>query len=107
MIHFPDKTLQRYTLTHNTQDLYGADTQEYEYDSDILVDFQNETRREIREQYGVEKDNIYKIYFDKETSLNSSDELREENGTRYAILGEIMEYKHFHDYKKAYLVKKR
>lgn len=107
MIHFPDKTLKRYTYTKQKTDIYGANIHEYEYNDDILVDFQNENNSEVREQYGVEKDNLYKIYIDKNTTLNSSDELEDEDGNRYSIIGEVMEYNHFHNYKKVHLIRKR
>ena len=107
MIHFPNRVLRRYTYTKKKQDIYGADTYEYEYTDDLHVDFQNETNKETREEYGVEKNNLYKIYLDKNTPLNSSDELRDDDGNTYIIVGEIQEYNHFHDYKKAHLIKKR
>lgn len=107
MIHFPNLTLKRYTYTSNKTDIYGANIQDYEYADDILVDFQNENKAEVREQYGVEKDNLYKIYCDSNVTLNSSDELEDEYGNRYSIVGEVEEYNHFHNFKKAHLQRKR
>jgi hypothetical protein len=80
MIHFPNKTLQRYIPSKEETDLYGAKTMGYEYAEDITADFQNENNREIREAYGVDKDNLYKIYIDKNTQLEDTDELHDENG---------------------------
>lgn len=107
MIHFPNKTLQRYTLTQSGEDVYGATIQEYEYADDVQVDFQNENNKELREQFGVTKENLYKIYFNKDTNINDTDQLHDTNGDVYEVIGEIREYTHFHNYKKANLVKRR
>lgn len=107
MIHFPDTILHRYTYTKEASDIYGAITMEYEYEDDVLVDFQNETNNEIREAFGVARDNLYKIYFDKDTIIEDSDELHDDEDNIYTIIGEIREYTHFHQYKKANLIKKR
>ena len=87
--------------------MYGATTLEYEYAGDVLVDFQNEQNKEIREAFGVAKDNLYKIYFDEDTIIHDSDELRDDEGNTYIIIGEIREYTHFHHYRKANLIRKR
>lgn len=107
MIFFPNKTLQRYTPTQDSVDVYGATTKQYEYTEDVQVDFQNETNKEEREAFGVTKENLYKIYFDKNTNINSTDQLHDTNGDIYEIIGEIRDYNHFHDYKKANLIKRR
>lgn len=107
MIHFPNLTLHRYTYTKETSDVYGATTYEYEYSDDVLVDFQNESNQEIREAFGVERDNLYKIYFDKDTIINDNDELRDDEGNKYEIIGEIRKYTHFHNFQKANLTRKR
>lgn len=107
MIHFPNKTLQRYTLTQSGEDVYGATTSEYTYTDDVQVDFQNENNKELREQFGVTKENLYKIYFNKDTNINDTDQLHDTNGDIYEVIGEIREYTHFHNYKKANLVKRR
>lgn len=105
MIHFPDKILHRYTYTQQASDVYGATTYEYEYVDDVLVDFQNETNNEVREAFGVIRDNLYKIYFDNDTNINNTDHLKDDEGNTYEIIGEIREYTHFHDYQKANLIK--
>lgn len=107
MIHFPDKILHRYTYTDTGTDVYGASINEYVYAGDVLVDFQNEQNKEIREAFGVARDNLYKIYFDKDTIINDSDELRDDTGNKYEIIGEIRKYTHFHNYKEANLIRKR
>lgn len=107
MIYFPNVTLHRYTLTDETTDVYGATCYGYEYSDDVLVDFQNENNSEIREQYGVERGNLYKVYFDKNTVINDSDELRDDDGNCYEIIGEVMHYHHFLDYNKAHMIRKR
>lgn len=107
MIYFPNTTLHRYTLTKNGEDVYGATIQEYEYADDVQVDFQNENNKEIREEFGVTKENLYKIYFNKDTIINDTDQLRDETGDIYEIIGEIRSYNHFHNYKKANLIKRR
>lgn len=107
MIYFPNTTLHRYTLTQTGEDVYGATIQEYEYADDVQVDFQNESNKEIREEFGVSKENLYKIYFNKDTIINDTDQLHDENGDIYEVIGEIRSYNHFHDYKKANLIKRR
>ena len=107
MIYFPNTILHRYTLTQNGEDVYGATIQEYEYADDVQVDFQNENNKEIREEFGVSKENLYKIYFNKDTIINDTDQLRDDDGSIYEIIGEIRSYNHFHNYKKANLIKRR
>lgn len=107
MIHFPNKTLHRYTYTGEAEDVYGAPVKEYEYSNDFVVDFQPERSQEVRAQYGVETDNLYKIYFRKQDALEASDELEDSDGHRYSIIGDIQEYDHFLDFKKAHLIDKR
>lgn len=107
MIYFPDTNLQRYTYTVGSTGIYGEDLYDYEYAETILVDFQNENNAEVRHEYGVDKQNLYKIYMDNSVVLNNSDRLIDNIGNCYVIIGEVQEYKHFHNYKKAHLIKER
>ena len=107
MIHFPNKTLHRYTYTLETNDIYGTKTRDYQYADDITIDFQNESNQEIAHAYGVDLQNLYKIYAETETQLNDTDQLRDDEGNKYHIIGNIQVYDHFHNYKKAHLVRER
>jgi len=107
LIHFPDTTLQRYTLQTSGTGVYGETVGEYVYTDDIVVDFQNESNVEIAKQYGVELQNLYKIYLDINTPLNDTDQLRDKEGNRYHIIGQVQHYKKFHRYTKAHIVRER
>ena len=107
MIQFPNATLHRYSLFENGRGVYGETVTEYVYVDDITVDFQNENNVEIAKDYGVELQNLYKIYVDLNTPLLDTDQLRDDKGRTYHILGNIKEYDHFHHYKKAHLARER
>ena len=107
MIHFPDKTLHRYTYTSTASGVYGETVLSYEYVDDILVDFQNESNQEVAHAYGVDLQNLYKVYTDKDTPLDDTDQLRDNDGNTYHIIGNVQLYTHFHNYKKAHLVLER
>ena len=107
MIHFPDTTLQRYTLQTSGTGVYGETVEEYVYTDDIVVDFQNESNVEIAKQYGVELQNLYTIYLDIDTPLSDTDQLRDSKGDRYHIIGQVQRYPKFHKYTKAHIVRER
>ncbi len=107
MIHFPDTTLQRYTLHSSGTGVYGETITEYVYTDDIQVDFQNESNVEIAKSYGVELQNLYRIYLDQSTPLSDTDQLRDNNGNRYHIIGQVQRYPKFHKYAKAHIVRER
>ena len=107
MIHFPDTTLQRYTYNNNATGVYGETVQRYKYADDITVDFQNENNQEIAKEYGVELQNLYKIYLDLDVTLNDNDQLRDSSGNKYHIVGQVQKYKKFHKYQKAHIVRDR
>ena len=107
MIHFPDTTLQRYTYNNNATGIYGETVQKYKYADDITVDFQNENNQEIAKEYGVELQNLYKIYLDLGVTLNDNDQLRDSNGNKYHIIGQVQKYKKFHKYQRAHIVRDR
>lgn len=107
MIHFPDTTLQRYTYNNNATGIYGETVQKYKYADDITVDFQNENNQEIAKEYGVELQNLYKIYLDLGVTLNDNDQLRDSNGNKYHIVGQVQKYKKFHKYQRAHIVRDR
>ena len=107
MIHFPDTILHRYSYTENGTGVYGEHIKRYEYIDDITVDFQNENNTEIARQYGVDLQNLYKIYCDIDVSLNDNDKLHDTDGNTYHIVGNIQSYPKFHKYKKAHLVRER
>ena len=107
MIHFPDTTLQRYTLQTSGTGVYGETVEEYVYTDDIVVDFQNESNVEIAKQYGVELQNLYTIYSDISTPLDDTDQLRDTEGNRYHIIGQVQRYPKFHRYTKAHIVRER
>ena len=107
MIHFPDTTLQRYTYNNNATGIYGETVQKYKYADDITVDFQNENNQEIAKEYGVELQNLYKIYLDLGVTLNDNDQLRDSSGNKYHIVGQVQKYKKFHKYQRAHIVRDR
>ena len=103
MIFFPNKILKRYTYTKNGKGLYDENILSYEYIDDVQVDFQNETNSETAKDYGVELEDLYKIYFNDLTVIESTDMLEDDRGNRYHIIGGIQEYSHFLNFKKAHL----
>lgn len=108
MIHFPNRMLRRYSLVDvGETGVYGEPLRVYHYVDDIICDFQNENNHEIRKDYGVEKHNLYKIYLDANTELQSTDKLYDSNGHAYVIVGEIQEYTTLHKYKKVHVIKER
>ena len=107
MIFFPDTVLKRYTYTTTGTGVYGETTRGYEYAEDITVDFQNENNQEIAHQYGVDLQNIYKIYADIETTIEDNDKLVDNDGNEYHILGNVQRYSKFHKYQRAHLVRTR
>ena len=107
MIYYPDTLLKRYTYTDQSTGIYGETVQTYEYTDDITVDFQEESNQEIAKEYGVELQNLYKIYADITVELNDTDQLEDQQGTRYHIVGNVKHYKKFHKYQKAHLVRER
>ena len=108
MIHFPNATLQRYSYARQDGGgIYGESIYEYTYIDDVLVDFQNEGNAEVAHSYGVELQNLYKIYADESISLNDNDKFKDAEGNMYHIIGNIQKYNHFHHYQKAHLVKER
>lgn len=106
-IFFPDTTLHRYGIVESQSGVYGETIQEYSYIDDIICDFQNETSNEIAHSYGIELGDLYRIYTDISTSLDSSDILRDEDDVEYEIIGGIKQYKKFHKYKTAHLKRRR
>ena len=106
MIHFPDKTLQRYTLTTG-KGVYGETIETYTYADEIIVDFQNSNNQELAHQYGIDLQNLYKIYVDINTTIEDTDQLKDEDGNSYHIIGQIMKYTKFHNYQKIHVVKER
>lgn len=107
MIHFPDTTLKRYTYTNESTGIYGEHITRYEYSNDIIVDFQNESNTEIAHEYGVDLQNLYKIYVNINESLNDTDQLKDNEGNTYHIIGNIQKYPKFHKYQKAHIVLER
>ena len=107
MIFFPDTTLKRYTLTQASTGIYGEPRMEYQYTDDITCDFQNMNNIEIANQYGVELADLYCIYIDKDTPLEDTDHLVNDEGTEYHIVGGIQDYTNQLQYKKANLVRQR
>jgi hypothetical protein len=87
--------------------VYGETVEEYVYTDDIVVDFQNESNVEIAKSYGVELQNLYTIYLDIDTTLEDNDQLRDSNGNRYHIIGQVQHYPKFHKYTKAHIVRER
>ena len=104
MIYFPNMTMKRYTYTTDGVGVYGEKTSKYTYSNDITVDFQNESNTEIAKQYGVEKGNLYKIYFPIDVEVDDTDLLIDPDDNEYLIIGEVKRYDHFHNYTKAHLV---
>lgn len=87
--------------------MYGETVKEYEYADDIYVDFQNENNVEIAKEYGVDPQNLYKIYAFIDTVINDTDQLRDSDGNTYHIIGNIQKYPKFHKYQKAHIVLER
>ena len=107
MIFFNNTDLKVYRLTSTATGLYGETERKYIYSHVINVDFQNENNNEIKKMYGVEKQNMYKIYMDITADLEDTDRLKDAHNNCYEIVGEIREYAHFHKYKKVNLIKLR
>lgn len=107
MIFFLDKTLHRYTYTQTNTGLYGETIKEYVHADDIIVDFQNENNNELAHTYGVDLQNLYKIYIDLNVEINDTDQLRDDEGNTYHIIGNIRNYSKYHKYKKANLILER
>lgn len=107
MLYFKDKTLQQYKLTGESIGTYGETVKTYQYHGDIQVDFQNENNEETRELYGVEKQNLYKIYVDSSINIDNSDKFVDENNNIYIIIGEVEMYTKFHNFQKVHLIKQR
>lgn len=106
MIHFPNKTLERYTLaTGNDTGIYGETLETYVYAGNIRGDFQNENNEETRRKYGVDKHNLYKFYIDENIELLDTDVYRDnDTGDVYEVIGEIQAYNHFHHYQRLHLI---
>jgi len=107
MIFFSDTILHRYTYTSAGTGLYGESVKEYVYTDDIPCDFQNETNTEISKEYGVDLQNLYKCYIDINVTVNDTDQLRDDAGNTYHIIGNIQKYPKYHKYQKLHLVKNR
>lgn len=106
-LFFPNRMMRRYTYDPGATGVYGESVKQYTYTDDIQVDFQQENNQEFAKQYGLERQNLYKIYIDLSTPLNSDDLLVDEDDKQYLIIGEIQEYTHFHNYKRVHLVRSR
>lgn len=87
--------------------VYGESIKKYVYADDVTVDFQNETNQEVARAYGVELQNLYKVYFDADVTVNDNDQFEDPNGNRYHIVGNVQKYDHFHNYQRAHLVRER
>ena len=107
MIFFPNMTMKRYSHESSGTGVYGESISQYTYIEDIRVDFQHENNQEFAKAYGVERQNLYKIYINKDTNLGDADLLIDEDDKQYLIVGEIQDYNHFHDYKRVHLVRSR
>lgn len=107
MIFFPDTTLHRYTYTSTGTGVYGETVKGYEYADDITVDFQHENNEETAHEYGVDLQNLYKIYTDISTTLNDNDQLHDNDGNIYHIVGQVKRYPKFHRYQKAHIIRER
>ena len=60
-VYFKNTTLNIYRLTAGGTGLYGEPVEEYTPAGAVFVDFQNENNNEIRKDYGIEKQNLYKM----------------------------------------------
>lgn len=107
MIYFPDKTLHRYTQTTDGTGVYGETVTSYTYADDILCDFQNETNAEYAQEYGLDLQNVYKIYVDESSTIHDTDKLHDDDGNIYHIIGQIEHYTKFHHYKRVHIVRER
>ena len=107
-LFFPNMTMKRYTLTTSQRrGVYGETVKEYQYTCDLRVDFQHENNLEYAQRYGVERDNLYKIYTDLSVTLLDDDVLVDPEGKEYQIIGEIQDYNHFHNYRRVHLQRSR
>lgn len=105
---FKNTLLKVYTLTPAAAaGLYGEPVEQYTPAGNLFVDFQNENNNELRKMYGVERQNLYKIYFDLNEDIKDTDILEDPDGTKYEIIGQIQKYKQFHKYQKAHIIKLR
>jgi hypothetical protein len=108
MIHFPDTTLTRYSLTNvPCGGVYGETIQQYVQVGNIRCDFQQEHNTEYAQEYGVELGDLYKIYVDGSVELLDSDILVDPSGTEYDIIGGIQSYPKFHKYLRVHLQRRR
>jgi hypothetical protein len=108
VLFFPNMTMQRYSYMQTGEPgVYGELVCEYVYQGDVTVDFQNENNSELAKQYGVERQNLYKVYTDISTTLNDNDVLVDEDGNQYQIIGAVQTFNHFHKHKRAHLIHAR
>ncbi len=105
--YFMDTVLKRYTYTDTDAGVYGEPIKKYIYADNINVDFQNENNQELAKVYGVELQNLYKIYAPLNAPLNDTDRLEDADGNTYHIIGQIQKYIKFHKYKKAHIIRNR
>lgn len=106
-LFFPNMKMKRYTRTPHGKGVYGEKVKQYTYTGDINVDFQHENNQEIARRYGVERENLYKIYINLDTTLMDDDLLVDHNGLEYQVVGEIQDYNHFHNYRRVHLQRSR
>ena len=106
-LYFPNMTMKRYTYTSNKTGVYGEQVHGYTLADTIRVDFQHENNQEYAKAYGVERQNLYKIYTTLDTVIEDSDVLVDEDNHQYQIIGEVQDYNHFHDYRRVHLVRSR
>ena len=99
--------MKRYSQESSGTGVYGESISQYTYIEDIRVDFQHENNQEFAKQYGVERQNLYKIYTPLDTVLEDSDVLVDEDNHQYQIIGEVQDYNHFHNYRRVHLVRSR
>lgn len=107
MIYFPDTYLKRFTLTGDKMGVYGEQIKTYVYEDTVHVDFQNENNVEIAHNYGVDLQNLYKIYAPLELNLNDTDKYQDDKGNSYHVIGNIQKYPKFHKYQKLHIVRER
>lgn len=107
MIFFPNMTMRRYVHENTGTGVYGESVGQYTYTEEILVDFQHENNQEFAKQYGIERQNLYKIYINHDIILEDEDVLVDEYDNQYLIVGEIQDYTHFHNYRRVHLVRSR
>ena len=92
MVFFPNETMDIYSICEEDYDYYGKKTN-YTYKETVEVDIQPYSPTSSLREFGKILQDTYKVYLDKDTIINDTDQLII-NNNKYEIIGSVENWNH-------------